>query len=428
MRGHIAEKNGRYYPVISIKNPGTGKWNRKWFPGHRTKREAEKVRAEAVTQANKGILTLPTRETVAELFNTYFRTTGINRVRAITLQSYKSMIENHLIPRVGAKPASALTPDDLNFIMAGMINSGKSATTIRYLLRIIHRVLKDAVKKGKLFRNVADLSDSPPIRDAEIEVWDKNELDLFLTAAASSEFYEYYTTLALTGIRRGEGLGLQWIDADLNITSPTLHICRTAYKLENSQWVYEKPKTKRSDRIIALPISLALLLWKLREQKEANAEWSGREFSENDFIFARLDGSLPDPRYLSKVFQRIIKKTGLKRIRLHALRHGFATLLRSKGIPIEAISKVLGHASVLVTIKIYDHWEGELRAPADAIDQILENLSGNPNEKAFVRKTLDEKETIECRPYRSRTCDTLIKSQVNNFPGFRVSLKLESAR
>jgi len=395
-----------------MKDPATGQWKRKWLPGHKTKREAEKARAEAVTQANNGWFTPPSRETVAGLCRNYFSTTGANRVRPKTLQSYQSMIENHLISRVGAKPASALTPDDLNFIMGEMVKAGKSVTTARYLLRIIHRVLEDAVKKGKLSRNVADLADSPAEGYAQREVWDEDEFDRFLTAAADCEYYEYFATLALTGARRGEGLGLQWRDAALNITLPTLHIHRTAYKLDNGQWRFEKPKTKRSDRIIALPISLALLLQRLREQKEANAEWYGREFSINDFIFARSDGSLPDPCYLSKFFQRIVEGAGLKRIRLHDLRHTCATLLRKSGQQIEVISKMLGHASVLVTLKIYDHWEGELRAPADAMDKMLEKASRNQNEGAFVRKTLEEGEGAEREPCRARTCDTLIKSQV----------------
>ena len=71
---------------------------------------------------------------------------------------------------------------------------------------------------------------------------------------------------------------------------------------------------------------------------------------------------------------------------------------------------MLGHASALVTLKIYDHWEGAFRAPADAMDQILEKASQKQNGEAFVRKTLEEGEGVECRPYRSRTCDTLIKS------------------
>ena len=67
MRGHIAVKNGRYYPVISIKDPATGKWKRKWLSGHRTRREAEKTRAEAVAQAGNGWLTIPSTNNATEL-------------------------------------------------------------------------------------------------------------------------------------------------------------------------------------------------------------------------------------------------------------------------------------------------------------------------------------------------------------------------
>jgi len=289
MRGHIAAKNGRYYPVMSIKDPATGKWKRKWLSGHRNKRQAEKACAEAVTQANNGCLTLPSRETVAGLFRNYFDTTGANRVRPITLQSYKSMIENHLISRLGAKPASALTPDDLEFVKASMGKAGISNTTIGYVLRITHRVLKDAVRKGRLHRNVAELVDQPPGRKPESEVWNDVELDRFLTAAANSDYYEFYSTLALTGTRRGEALALKWSDVDLDVTLPKISIRRTAYKLDTGQWRFEEPKTKRSRRDIQLPISLSLLLSQLREQKNANAEWCSREFSEDNFLFARPD-------------------------------------------------------------------------------------------------------------------------------------------
>jgi len=412
MKGHIAKKNGRYYPVISLKDPATGKWKRKWLGGHRSKRDAERARAEAVAQANSGWLSIPSRETISTLFRNYFNTTGPNRVRPITLQSYKSMIENHLISRLGAKTASSLTPDDLNSIMTDMAMSGKSATTIRYLLRIIHRILDDAVKKGKLCRNAADLADAPPARKADSQVWDESEFDRFLTVAAESAYYEFFSTLALTGARRGEILGLKWGDVDLDMIAPKLCIRRTAYKLDNGEWRFEEPKTKRSRRVVDMPISLALLLQRLRERQRGTAEWRGRELSTDDFVFVRPDGSLPDPRYLSKVFGRIVSRAGLRRIRLHDLRHTYATLLRKAGQPIEAISKVLGHASGLVTLAIYDHWEGEARASADIMDQMLERASQNHEKGAFIRNSLERGEGTECRPWETRTPDTLIKSQV----------------
>ena len=237
---------------------------------------------------------------------------------------------------------------------------------------------------------MADLVDPPPERKPEGEAWDETEFDHFLTAAAAYDYYEFYSTLAFTGARRGEVLGLTWRDVDLKITLPKISIHRTAYELDNGQWSFEKPKTKRSFRDIPLPINLALLLGQLREQKEANAKCCGRDFSEDAFIFERPDGTLPDPHYLSKEFRRIVEKANLKRIRLHDLRHTYATLQRKAKQPIETISRVFGHASALVTLKIYDHWEGEFRAPADTMDQILEKASQNDNEGAFVRNSLEE--------------------------------------
>jgi len=61
-------------------------------------------------------------------------------------------------------------------------------------------------------------------------------------------------------------------------------------------------------------------------------------------------------------------------------------LQRKAGQPIEVISRVLGHASEMVTLTIYNHWEGELRAAADTMDLMLEKISQNENEEASVRK------------------------------------------
>ena len=114
------------------------------------------------------------------------------------------MIEKHLISRLGAKRVAALTPDDLDFMIAEMNKAGLSVTTTRYVLRIIHHVLRDAVRKGRLSRNVADLVDPPPERIHVGKTWDENEFDLFLTTAADSDYYEFYSTLVLIGTRRSE--------------------------------------------------------------------------------------------------------------------------------------------------------------------------------------------------------------------------------
>ncbi len=72
----------------------------------------------------------------------------------------------------------------------------------------------------------------------------------------------------------------------------------------------------------------------------------------------------------------------------------------------------------MATLTVYNHWEGDLQAPVDTMDLMLEKASQKQGEKALVRHSLEELEGIESRPYRSRTCDTLIKSQVLNLPQF----------
>ncbi len=412
MKGCITKKNGRYYTIISLKDPGSGKWKRKGLGGYRTKKEAQKTLTEAVSQVNKGWFQMPSRETVAEVCDNYLTNVAPNRVRANVLDSYGSNIRLHVTPRIGSKPAVCLTADDLNGVMTEMRLAGKSVTTVRYVLRVVHIILQDAVRKGKLIRNVADLADPPPAHRYEPQVWIGTELDQFLTEAAKPEYsgyYELYATEALTGVRRGENLGIKWEDVDLNSDSPKVFIRRSVDKFKG-KWQIKPPKTPRSRREIGLPMSLMLLLRQLRERQEANAEWAGRKLSPEDYIFARPDGTLPDPTFVSKLFSRMVRNAGLKHIRLHDLRHTFTTLLRKKGVPIEVISKILGHANPTITLNMYDHYEGELRATADAIDEILGAKPQKKEQGAFVRKSLEEGKGTDSEPCRDRTCDHLIKS------------------
>ncbi|UCC40359.1 MAG: tyrosine-type recombinase/integrase, partial [Candidatus Aminicenantes bacterium] len=101
------------------------------------------------------------------------------------------------------------------------------------------------------------------------------------------------------------------------------------------------------------------------------------DFSEDDFVFARLDESLPDPRYLSKVFGRIVNRAGLKRIRLHDLRHTFASRLVERGVDLITVKELLGHSSVKTTERYtHTHREEKKRAVGTLVEKAnkAENL------------------------------------------------------
>jgi len=189
VKGSITTKGKRYYPVFDIgRDPATGKRRQQWGAGFRTKREAETWLTEAVNQVNKGIYTPRTKETVAEWCNDWLKTYATMNLRPNVFDSYQQMLGKHLIPFLGAKPLSALTATDLDSRYADMVTTGLSPTTARYLHRIIHKLLKVAVKKGNLSHNVARDADPPKQIRPSFEVWNARELAIFEKAVREYRF------------------------------------------------------------------------------------------------------------------------------------------------------------------------------------------------------------------------------------------------
>ena len=132
----------------------------------------------------------------------------------------------------------------------------------------------------------------------------------------------------------------------------------------------------------------------------------------DDFVFIRQDGNPINPNAITLAFRRIIKKAGLRRIRIHDLRHTHATLMLKAGIHPKVVSERLGHANIGITLDIYSHvLPGLQEVAAERFDRIFDD-ENDENSDANVIKMLSNSEDLASRPYRSRTCDTLIKSQV----------------
>ncbi len=390
MKGTIAMKGKRYYPVHDIgRDPATGKRRQKWGPGFKTKRDAEKWLTEAVSQVNKGIYTPRTRETVAEWCNEWLNTYGSMHLRKNVQDSYSQILRNHLIPFLGAKPLSALTAIDLDAKYAAMVAGGLSPTTAGYLHRIVHTVLKVAVKKGKISYNVARDADPPKQVRPIMKVWNEAEWACFEeTAVEDAPAYALiYQALYATGARVGEELGSQWRDLHLSSNPPKWSVQRTAYKRDNGEWVINPPKTMKARRSIVLPQSLALMLRRLKEQREADAEYYGKTFSEDDYVFARPDGTLPDPHHVGKVFKRVAVKARVRPIRLHDLRHSHATLLLLAGVHPKIVSERLGHASIAITLDIYSHvLPGMQEAAVATFDTIMTRVSETRTNEQVLEK------------------------------------------
>jgi integrase len=126
-------------------------------------------------------------------------------------------------------------------------------------------------------------------------------------------------------------------------------------RLSDNTYVFTEPKSERSRRTIALSPSAILMLRDYREKLEHRAGELGTTITDTDLIFSRLDGTPLRPNTVTRCWNQVSKKAGLKHIRLHDARHTHATLMLKQGIHPKIVQERLGHSSISMTLDTYSH-------------------------------------------------------------------------
>ena len=185
-----------------------------------------------------------------------------------------------------------------------------------------------------------------------MKVWSLKELRTFLASERESRLYPLWLTLATTGMRRGEVLGLRWEDVDLEAQS--LYIRQTRV-MTGYEPLLSTPKTRRGKRLVALDPATTVALKENRRRQRLERLAAGCPWLKTGYVFTREDGEPYHPERVSKLFLQGAKKVGLPRIRLHDLRHTYATLALGAGVHPKIVSERLGHANIGITLDCYSH-------------------------------------------------------------------------
>jgi integrase len=230
-----------------------------------------------------------------------------------------------------------------------------SAATVRLIHTLIRQALADAVKWNRLARNPADSADPPSASAAksrQMQAWDRDHLRTFLEHVREDRLYAAWRVAATTGVRRGELLGLRWRDVDLE--SARASIVRALVDGPGEPQV-SAPKTEAGRRAIALDPETVVALRAHRKAQAAEKLALGPAYEDHGLIFCREDGAPIWPRTFSRQFGRLSEDAGLPVIRLHDLRHTYATLALQAGVHPKVVQERLGHANVGVTLDTYSH-------------------------------------------------------------------------
>ena len=329
--------------------------------GYASKREAEEELAKALASITYGTYTQPSKMLLGEFLKNDWLPAIESTIRPTTFLSYRGHVECHLVPALGRVPLQQLTGAQINAFYAKLMsqgaNDGKrkiSPSTVRRIHATLHRAMKDAVRWNKIPRSPADAADPPRAlaADHEMKVWSLEELKVFLAGERESRLYPLWLTLATTGMRRGETLGLRWNDVDLEARS--LSICQTLV-MTGYQPLLSTPKTRRGKRLVALDPATTTALREHRRRQKEERQAAGSPWKDSGFVFTKEDGEPYHPERVSKLFLQAVKKAGLPSIRLHDLRHTYATLALGAGVHPKIVSERLGHANIGITLDCYSH-------------------------------------------------------------------------
>jgi integrase len=371
MRGTVIKRGTKYVVVVDQGRGADGKRRRHWHSGFGTKRQAESARVDILGRMQRGDYIAPNKVTVAE-FAERWLLARLDQVRTSTWESYRLVLHRQVVPALGGILLRDLSPDTLNVFyatMAGRNGRPLAPRTRRYAAMVLRRMLQDAVRWGLLHRNVADLADPPRVTSRrEMMTWTISELQLFLDQARGDRLYAAFVVLATTGCRRGECLGLRW--EEVNLDAGRMSIVRSLV-MTTAGMRFEAPKTNQA-RVVELGAATASALRDHRRQQLEERLAGGPAYADSGLVFPGRDGSPTRPDNFSRRFDVLVAARGLPRIRLHDLRHTYASLALANGEPVKVVSERLGHANVSTTLNFYAHAiPGMHRDTADRLDALI---------------------------------------------------------
>lgn len=291
-------------------------------------------------------------------------------VRASTISLYADYYDNHLVTYFGEY--SEIKQEDIDDFLFFKANQGASKNTLENYVVALKTLFKWA-SKNEMFPPLSFKANYPFVAKEKTEI---NPL----TVDEAKAFAKYcednfsfirlalYTAL-FTGLRAGEICGLQFkdIDIDRGILSVNKIVTRvsTSKRLRNendrpTEVIIGEPKTKNSIREI--PLAKQVLHYYKSLSKIVN----------HDFFIATNNTHPAEPNALRNELNKITKSIGIQHIRLHDLRHTFATRCVSVGIDPKTVSLLLGHSTIDITLKLYTHVDDN--AKTEAINKLSKKM------------------------------------------------------
>jgi len=333
-RGFVKKRGDKWYAYW---RDAAGKQHAKAIGTN--KKAAEAYVSQILAQVNDGTFRKLQKITFPEFAEQWLRDYATVQVKPSTLARYKEIIAGSLVPFFGDAVLSSITTAKIQHYVAIRLTDGSAPATVQKALVLLKGMFKRAVEWDYLKVNPASPVKSPKIPHNEMDFLTPTEINLFLDVL-DQKWKPFFFTAIFTGMRLGELLALQWSDIDWN--SETVYVKRSVWGGK-----FQEPKSKNAIRRIGMSPTLIQVL---KDHLEVCPQ------SADDLVFCTDEGKLLiETNIRNRVFHPALKQAGLRRIRIHDLRHTYASLLINQGENLKYVQQQLGHASITTTVDRYGH-------------------------------------------------------------------------
>ena len=359
------EDNGTWYVMARYVN-WKGERKQKCKRGFATKKEAQEWERMFQLQNSSDL------DMSFEAFTELYIRDVKNRLKENTWLTKEHIIRTKILPFFGKLKISEISTKEIitwqNEMLAYRDEKKKpySQTYLKTLHNQLSAIFNHAVRYYELRSNpAAKVGNMGSEEHREMLFWTKEEYKKFSFEMMDKPVSFYaFEMLYWCGIREGELLALTPADFDFGKETVTIN---KSYQRLHGEDVITTPKTKKSNRTIKMPHFLC------EEMQEYLSMLYGLKKKDRIFTVTKS--------YLHHEMDRGAKAAGVKRIRIHDLRHTFASLLINQDVPLINVSNFLGHSDLSTTANIYAHLDkASKQASAAVISDILqgENRHAQP--------------------------------------------------
>lgn len=317
--------------------------------------ETQKQMNDLRYKLEHGLYTTAGKITLDEWFNTWMQQYKENRVKAGTYSTYLVYYKKAIQPTLGKKRLENIRAEHIQGLYNNMSKTGYEYSSIKTVSAILNGCFAQAVKNQLILNNPTNAAELPRREEKkERVVLSREQQAMFLEYAKKSNHYNFFRLLLLTGMRKGELIGLKYSDIDKK--SGVIHVRRTIKYISGRGTFEDTPKTKTSERDIPLRDDIMELLQGQRKHNEK----SGVRKIDGYFFEGGKPGMPITENSINRAMNRIIeqiRKDGndFPQITPHGLRHTFATRAIEAGMNPQTLKTILGHSSLSMTMDLYSH-------------------------------------------------------------------------